>query len=253
MSSTLASYFDRQIRVVGFDRLFDRCLREIGMNPASWTPDAFQLELVCDYIGERYTKAYEADWWPQLCPVVERDVDGDADEGYYVAYQQDDEVYMDAIRAVTDLNPALYPEEVRRIPYRLSQRGIELPSDVAAESVFVQFRLPPPKATKTAWSNATAYLRGDLAYAAGKVYRSLQDANTNHAVSDTEWWEPQFYPEMFVRYVAKGVYADWLRKHGDSQDQADRESGRAAAELERLGAVERDSQRQHETASAGMY
>jgi hypothetical protein len=68
----------------------------------------------------------------------------------------------------------------------------------------------------------------------------------NHAVTDEAWWEQQFIPALFMRYVAKGVLADWQRRFGDSQEAADRESARANAELERLSDVMVPAQRQHE-------
>lgn len=38
------------------------------------------------------------------------------------------------------------------------------------------------------WSAQASFATGDCANAAGEIYRSLRDANTNHAVGDGVWW-----------------------------------------------------------------
>ncbi len=45
------------------------------------------------------------------------------------------------------------------------------------------------KADLAAWNSATTYAMKNWVEVAGSEYRSLQDDNTNHAVSDDEWWE----------------------------------------------------------------
>jgi len=39
-----------------------------------------------------------------------------------------------------------------------------------------------------AWSATASFASGDCASAAGEIYRSLRDANTNHPVGDGVWW-----------------------------------------------------------------
>ncbi len=40
-----------------------------------------------------------------------------------------------------------------------------------------------------AWSAAATYAANDWVEVAGTEYKSLQDDNTDHAVTDTDWWE----------------------------------------------------------------
>jgi hypothetical protein len=331
---------------MAWDRLFDRVLREIGMDSSSWNPSARQLELVCDYVSERFEKAYQFDWWPVLCPVVERPVVDEGD-GRFVRWQmqpndsglvvegltnaatldgngeyvragslngralfsrvadtrtwwvywdngaaqwrigygeidvvvaivsmsEDDVLWpwmalfpgpaatvvterpdpgayepMDAIMDVFAQDPHVSCGPPIRRGYRLSWRGIELGACDVGDSVWIRFRLRPPRVTRTAWADDEAYGLDDVVYADGTCFRSLQNGNLGHAVSDEAWWEPQFLPGMFGRYIAKAVLADWQRRFGDSQEAADRESGRAEAELERLSDVMVPAQRQHERA-----
>lgn len=254
--SKLSDYFDNQFRLENFDRVFDRCVRELGMQSGSWAPSGDQKELICDYISERYQKVYEADWWPMVCPVVERDVVDSS--GKYVPWviyptgSNDPYEPMDAIRNVTRVNPRTVEKAPAPIPYALSNRGIELPQSIEETAVFIEFRLRPPRVTKTAYAGGTTYRVDDVVYDAtsGQCYRSLRGSNTGNALSDETWWEEQFLPALFTRYINKGVAADWARRHGDSQAFADRESGRAQAELERISDVARPQQRQIERARA---
>jgi hypothetical protein len=40
------------------------------------------------------------------------------------------------------------------------------------------------------WNNVLIYDTGAIIYYDGAIYRSLQDGNTGHDVTDTDWWEP---------------------------------------------------------------
>lgn len=41
------------------------------------------------------------------------------------------------------------------------------------------------------WDSATTYYTGSLINnGSGRIYRSLQDTNLNHAITDTAWWSP---------------------------------------------------------------
>ena|GEM_PF-4503315 len=350
--SSLADYFTNQIQMVGFDRLFGRCVREMGLNSASWNPQGDLGETICDYMTDRLRKAYEHDWWPVLTPVVKRVVREDG--GKFVPWQQNPslsaslyvvgsgvegvdgeysdtgslngkntwtrvggvsmptlgidgdsivwntstgpnrwELYkegevihtnlqdvdipvgawggnggvvveqyyepMDSIRRVMARNPDLSEEETAEIKFRLSPRGIELGEEYAGDMVWIEFKLRPPVVTKVPYAAETTYAADDVVYddeedTPNECYRSLRSANTGNAPANNPlWWERQHLPGMFTRYVAKGVYADWLRTHGDGQATADRESARAAAELDRLALVHRPMQRQFESVNVQTH
>lgn len=51
------------------------------------------------------------------------------------------------------------------------------------------------KPSTTAWSAATTYMTNDIVSYDGNLYKSLQDSNTNHAVSDSAWWQKITNPE----------------------------------------------------------
>jgi hypothetical protein len=250
--SKLDDYFvERRVRTERFAQVWDRVLRELNQDSGGWNAAAYQLELICDYISERYQKAYEADWWPVLCPVVERDVltvagrklvpwlewpdSAESVEGYEP---------MDAIRAVWSVDPRAEAAEPEMLGYKLTPEGIVLPQSAGAK-VWIEFRLRPPRLTRKAYAGATAYNREDVVLHGGECWRCLQDAQTGVTPgSNAAVWERQWFPALFTRYVAKGVFADWSRKHGDSQELADRESNRAQAELDRISDVARPVQRQ---------
>lgn len=44
------------------------------------------------------------------------------------------------------------------------------------------------KPSTTAWSAMATYMTNDIVSYSGDLYKSLQDSNHNHAVSDGAWW-----------------------------------------------------------------
>jgi hypothetical protein len=229
------------LRPVTFDSIYTRVLRELRLNPASWTPSLDQAEFLCEKLTDRARKAYQQQWWTRLCPLVERDVTDD--DGLYVPYVGDDFLFIDAVNAVYRDDPRVSGTNTS-IRFALSDRGIELPIDAPDTTVFVHYRVAAPKGTKVAWSNATAYRLGDVVYSGGETYVCIQ-AHTNQAVSVATYWAKQLWPEFLLRYLTLAGAADWFWQNGDSE-RAAQYSARADGELMDLRDTDQGQQHQFE-------
>jgi hypothetical protein len=87
--------------------------------------------------------------------------------------------------------------------------------------VYVEFRKRAPSWTGTTWSAATTYAKDAQVWdpTQGDYYKSLQNANTNHAVTDTAWWERIDFPYVLSKYVIAGVYAAVMGKTDGQQEK----------------------------------
>jgi hypothetical protein len=56
-----------------------------------------------------------------------------------------------------------------------------------------------------AHSTTATYKKGDVVKTGTTLYRSLQAANTNNAVSDTDWWEPTNLLSNYLRKLYNGA------------------------------------------------
>jgi hypothetical protein len=87
-----------------------------------------------------------------------------------------------------------------------------------ATSVWVTYRLPAPDWSGSTYAAGTTYAADEQVWSAeqGDYYRSLQDANTGHAVTDTAWWERIDFPRVLRDAVADVAAAMSLRTDGDT-------------------------------------
>ncbi len=239
-----------------FENFYDRMVRELRQNPETWVAQTYQQDLLCDYMNERLQRAYEQEWWTRLCPVIARDV-VDTGTGRYVPYGATDAAYVGAVRRVVPEDPALADYDVKPLAHSLSDRGIELRPD-SPDTVYIQIRVQAPRVTRSAYNNGTSYAAGALVWwrvadgGTGDCYLAL-DAVSGVLPSDATRWERQCLPAMFQRYVSRGVSADYWRVQGDRQELANADSGRAAAELDRLQFIDREQQDQQNEASVTVY
>lgn len=58
------------------------------------------------------------------------------------------------------------------------------------------------------WEDSEEYAEGDRVSVDGTVYESLQDANENHEVTDTDWWEPVSLLALYLEDVFRSAIDD---------------------------------------------
>jgi hypothetical protein len=233
-----------------FLQIYNRTLRLLEYDPATWGGSAGQQETVAEALSWRCRVAWEKTMWSRLVRLESMAVSTDSDGAFYVSYGSGVGRLV-AVWNVYARNPRSH-KSPKRLNFLLSRRGVEL-DGVMAETVWVEFRPKPPQFTRVAWTALGAYAEGDVVYdaASGECYRSLDNVNTGHAVSDTDWWEKQEVPDFLAEYLARAAFADLLRNDGRGE-RADIEEGRAEFELERVLNVEETQQDQHRKINASI-
>ncbi len=58
------------------------------------------------------------------------------------------------------------------------------------------------------WEDSEEYSEGDRVKVEGTIYESLQDANENHAITDTDWWETVSPLALYLEDVFRGGIDD---------------------------------------------
>lgn len=171
----------------------------------------------------------------------------------FIAYQQTGLGLIAEVRACYRNNPRIQTRTPGRINFVPSDNGIQLPSDAPA-IIFVEYRLPPPLFNSCSWNAATTYNNCDVAYSAttGECYRSVQDGNLNHAVTDVAWWKKVNFPAILADFVKRCAVSDGLRDLKQT-DRADDEQSNAKAEL--MDVVDRElaGQSQYDTANVQTF
>jgi hypothetical protein len=145
----------------------------------------------------------------------------------YIDLEQTGETVIGEVFNLYQRDPFLYRNPGRMVP-ALSRYGIQVPAD-AGTSVYVEFRLRPPRFTHTAWDAAVAYIVDDLVYYAttGECYISIQAGTNKNPSSQTAYWTKIDFPYFLSRYVREAVYACTLEEDGQHE-----KAGRIRAKAE---------------------
>jgi hypothetical protein len=230
-------------RAVTFKSVYERILRLMEYDPATWPGSAGQQELVADLATQALREAWHNAIWSSIRSLEERTVETDADDNKYIPFAETGLDTIDHVFAITRSDPRANKAPME-LHFWVSARGFEV-ARLAPATAFVQYRVRPPQLTRVAYSGATTYAEGDLVYDAtsGDCYRSLVGSNTGNAVSSATHWERQRIPEFLSEYVRRATFAELLRNDGRG-DRADIEAGRAFSELERTLIAEESQQQQ---------
>lgn len=102
--------------------------------------------------------------------------------------------------------------------FHLSDEAIQFEPD-CPNTVWLRFRLPPPRFTTAAWDAAVAYVSGDLVYLAPDCHLALDDATGagQSPLTDPERWRIQQLPELLEDAVKDRAKSEWLS--GQGQDE----------------------------------
>jgi hypothetical protein len=98
--------------------------------------------------------------------------------------------------------------------------------------VYVEFSLPQPKFTSTAFNSSTAYAAGDLVYynTTGDCYEALQDT-TGNLPTNEEFWLRHRIPAFLADYLKFYALAETLSEDGQ-MDKANYQFARAEGILQ---------------------
>jgi hypothetical protein len=231
-----------------FKQIYERILRSMEYDPATWTGSAAEQEHVAQSIEWRARMAWEKTMWSRLVETAEFAVTTDSDDAKYVAYGSGVDT-LSAVWQVSTRNPRA-SRNPGRLSFLLSPRGVEL-TNLAGATVWIQYRPRHRQFTRVAYSGAATYAIDDVVYSAttGECYRSIVGSNTGQAVTDATKWEAQTLPDFLAEYICRAAFSDLLRNDGRG-DRADVEEARAEFELERVLNVEETQQDQHRIINA---
>jgi hypothetical protein len=231
------------VDTVSFNSVYEKVLRLMGHDPATWTGSAAQQEEVADAITFHARAGHEHCPWSVLLKLEERDVETDSeDDSRYIPWSQTGLADIRTVHNVTAKNPRsrLGGGDLN---YWLSARGIEI-SELAYDTVWVEYRPRPPRFTRIAYNIATTYAVGDYVYSAPHAYRSLVASHVGQAVTDATKWERQDIPDFLAEAIRRGAFSDLLRNDGQAE-RADIELARADDELQRSLLAEESQSNQH--------
>lgn len=222
------SYSTRQ-----FDKVFDDVVRAAGLpTGVVSTFSADERERIADLVNEALTYFWEEGFWPGTFAIEQRTIDAD---DKYILKEAADETVIGRI----DVDECFYsnlplPHSLKYVLGQVEDRGDRIVcfDPDCPEQPYVRFQYPCPEFTRTAYDAAETYDAKDLVYDAvtGECYRSLAAANTGNAVTDTDWWELQAFPDLAAAYVKLAASSEWMSE----DDGRYRQQSRAQRELERL-------------------
>jgi hypothetical protein len=224
----MAAYNTRQ-----FDRVFEDVVRAAG-RPVSViaqfsTDDA---ERVAELINEAILYFWDEGFWPGTFAIEQRTIDA---TDKYILKEATGETVIGRI----DPEECFYtdkplPHSLKYVLSEVEDRGDRIVcfDPDCPEQPYVRFQYPCPQYTRAAYDETETYAKGDLAYdsTTGECYKSLAAANLNNALTDTDWWEVQAFPELAGNYVKLAASAEWMSEDDGRYKQA----ARAERELERL-------------------
>ena len=170
----------------------------------------------------------------------------------YVALDQASRTAIGEVLHLFRRDPRVYRGRGGLVLFTVGAEGI-VPAEGAPASVWIEFRVRPPRFTSTAYSSSTAYVAGDLVYYAttGECYQALA-STTNHAPTDTTYWRRQELPYVVSQFVQRAALADGLRCDNQS-DRAALEESRAYEFLLRAHDAAFAGQGQFDPASVRTY
>lgn len=170
----------------------------------------------------------------------------------YVGWEQTGATKIGTPKDAWQRNPRVsrYPGPV---PFTLSENGVQF-TDLAPVSIYLEFRIRPPKFTRVDWSGAITYAAGALVYydTTGECYTSVAGSNTNHAPTDTTYWTKVDLPAFLEDYIPLRVKVDTLQDDGQ-EDKKNTALDNANQELDRQLRVQFRQPGQYVTAKVRTY
>jgi hypothetical protein len=119
-------------------------------------------------------------------------------------------------------NPYTDPNRTR-IPFLLSQNGLEFSLSPITQTIWLQFRIPYPGIALDQWYNTETYNTGDACYYNMDTYLSLIDNNLNNTpptVSDNNWQQFRI-PWVYRSFVEQAAFSDTLIVAGQNEKAPD--------------------------------
>jgi hypothetical protein len=167
------------------------------------------------------------------------------DANHYVAWEQPSQKIIHRALKLYLLDPRTTPPPVD-YPFAIDVNGVHCGFEHGT-NVWLRFMEPAPQYAGLGWLNDREYRKGDLAvglelepftppYSRGHTYKSLQNANTGHAVTDAAWWVKVPFPESVQDLVIRLAFAEVLREDGQFDKALSEENACVSEAATKFGA-----------------
>jgi hypothetical protein len=226
------------MKTVDFGRILTETIQLCGLDVSEVTVDTFiQMR---DFASNRLKMAWEYDKWPDLTRYEERTVQKDSNVSYLTKPSDASEVF-----AVWDRNPNETTRAMNldfKIVHTNTEERLVFKTSVVS-SAWLEYRIEPVTLTGTPWNSSITYYAGSqVAFDSGsnsgalepvegrpfslKFYNCIKNNTNTNPSTNTENWVEVKIPYIFTQYIARGVFADYLRSEGqfESAMQAEQEA-----------------------------
>jgi hypothetical protein len=226
------------MKTVDFSRILTEAIQLCGLDVSEVTVDTFGQ--IRDFASNRLKMAWEHDKWPDLTRYTERTVQTDNNVSYITKPSDASEVF-----AVWDRDPNATTRAMNldfKIVHTNTEERLVFKTSVVS-SAWLEYRLEPITLTGTPWNSSTSYFVGSqVAFDSGsnsgslepvegrpfslKFYNCIKNNTNTNPSTNTENWVEVKIPYLFTQYIARGVFADYLRSEGqfESAMQAEQEA-----------------------------
>ena len=177
-----------------------------------------EWRLIRDLASRRVKFAWQAAKWPSICVIGQRTVTkSGGDEGNYIPYAAEDPPICDVF-AVWNKSPKSNRDQVD-LTWTLTENGVQIAENVA--TAWVWFRKEPPvwegelyDVNTTYPANIQAYdpTQGNFYYATSSI---TGDGSDKSPSAQPGLWTFVDVPNIFMDYLIRGTYADYLRHNGE--------------------------------------
>ena len=199
-----------------YGRVLTQVLNLAGIDSSTLT--TIEWRLFRDMASRRIKFAWQSAKWPEVCITEERTVtQSGGDEGNYIALNQAGETEMGEVFSVWNKSPKSN-QDVQELTWYISENGVQIAE--SNTTVFVQFRKTVPQYTGENYAQTSSYAAPQQVYdtALGNFYEANQavaSGSDNSPSAQPSLWDLVSIPIIFMDYLIRGTYADYLRHNGE--------------------------------------
>lgn len=211
------------MRSVRFQQIVDFVQSRAGIDPAL-PENAHRAALVADYAQDAIGEAWTHFPWPEIWLTEERTPTGSpANSVPFIAVGS---TPIGGVVKIHSANPATHPS--RELSFTESDTAVTITDSayLAGTPVWVEFTLPRPAFSLTAYNPEATYSPGDVVFHKSDCWKCIAQS-TENTPSDENFWLKQTVPAFLADYIKTKALADLLLEIPGQENKADYLSRRA--------------------------